>query len=220
AGEEYLHRINLTRSFYMSKYEITNAVWQAVTGKTLKLDGKAPEPDHPVVNVSWNDINKQFFTKLQKKAIGKMIFRLPTEAEWEYACRSGSRSVFYTGDTDKDLLDAGVCVIKGSKGPGKTGQLKANSWGIYDMHGNVSEWCLDNYDSKFYIQPGASGDNPVNTKASPFRVVRGGAWSLLPKHCRSAYRSYGHPENRYKSLGFRVVLAAPVQKKKTNLAEK
>jgi formylglycine-generating enzyme required for sulfatase activity len=184
--------------FYIGKYQITQAQWEAVMNKN---------PSHftydlalPVENVSWNDA-KQFCEKLSKMM--SKAYRLPSEAEWEYACRAGT-----TGDYAGDL-DAMAWHWNNSSG--KThpvGQKQPNAFGIYDMHGNVWEWCEDVWHANY---DGAPTDNSawLRNGASSGRVVRGGSWDYNKSVCRSAKRNYYYPPDaHYVNIGFRVVVGA------------
>ena len=176
AGE----RRRVERPFYMGRYPVTQAQYEAVMGKNPSC---FKGPNRPVEEVSWEDA-QAFCEKLSAKLNRK--FRLPSEAEWEYACRAGTTTRYYSGDGLDDLARAGW--FEGNSG-GEThpvGEKEPNAFGLYDMHGNVWEWC-------------AGAD-------SLGRVCRGGSWSIAPGNCRSAYRLRGIPVIRISSLGFRVSL--------------
>ncbi|NQT33963.1 formylglycine-generating enzyme family protein [bacterium] len=187
------HRVTL-RSFYMMTTEVTQKMWKAVMGDN---PSNWKGDNLPVENVSWNDI-QGFLRKLNDRYPGHN-YRLPTEAEWEYACRAGTTTRFYSGNRDSDL--SGVCWYKGNSGS-KThtvGQKRANSWGLYDMHGNVSEWCQD---QDCYW----SSSGPVqNSPGRSYRVLRGGCWYNTTGPCRSASRYRLPPGNSDDLYGFRVV---------------
>jgi formylglycine-generating enzyme required for sulfatase activity len=141
--------------------------------------------------------------------------RLPTEAQWEYACRAGTTTPFNTGDnltTDQANYDGNYPYKNYPKGEylqrtQPVGSYPPNGWGLYDMHGNVWEWCDDWYDSEYYEECKRQGtvENPVGPATGSYRVVRGGSWYDYAQGCRSAYRIYGTPGNRYYYLGFRLV---------------
>jgi formylglycine-generating enzyme required for sulfatase activity len=157
--------------------------------------------DWPVEQVSWNDA-QDYIRKLGAQS-GKG-FRLPTEAEWEYAARSGGKDEEYAGASDVDA----VAWHDGNSGR-KThpvAQKRANGLGLYDMSGNVYEWCQDWYDEEYYRN--SPRNNPQGPSSGSYRVARGGSWNYIAGDCRSANRSRDSPGGRYGSLGFRLVLAA------------
>ena len=179
--EKPIHKVAV-KPFHMGKYEVTQAQWKAVMGNN---PSKFKGDDLPVETVSWNDA--QEFCKKLSRMTGKK-YRLPTEAEWEYACRAGSTGKYCFGD-DESLLKDYAWYSKNSDGrTHPVGQKKPNAWGLYDMHGNVWEWCEDGYDEK----PG----------------LRGGSWDYDGGFCRSAYRDPYEPGFRDIAFGFRVVVAA------------
>jgi formylglycine-generating enzyme required for sulfatase activity len=187
ADEQPGHEVTLS-SFIIAKHEVTQAEW-------LKVMGENPSnfkgENLPVEQVSWEDC--QEFCE-------KTGFKLPTEAEWEYACRAGKEGA-YAG-TGK-LAEMGW---NGRKCGGIThpvGEKEPNDFGIYDMHGNVWEWCEDVFDEDFYSKPEATKKNPVCTSGSEARVSRGGGWVYDAWHCRSASRSGSHPSNSSELVGFR-----------------
>ena len=135
--------------------------------------------------------------------------RLPTEAEWEYACRAGSTGKYCFGDNDRTLRDYAWCAT--SSRPLKTrpvGQRKPNAWGLYDMHGNVCEWCQDWYHEDYYKR--SLEHDPKGPAIGNYGVVRGGSWISVPSNCRSAYRRRTTPTNHPSNFGFRVVLRGGV----------
>ncbi len=189
------HRVTISKSFYMGVYEVTQAQYQAVMGKN---PSKFKGVNRPVEKVSWN--NAVEFCKRLSRKTGK-TFRLPTEAEWEYACRGGTTSRFSFGNSDTSLS---AYAWYGSNSGNKThdvGQKKPNAFGLYEMHGNVWEWCNDwkgQYSS-------SSVTDPAGPVSGSYRVFRGGYWINSAGICRSANRSGGGPGRRSGSLGFRVV---------------
>jgi formylglycine-generating enzyme required for sulfatase activity len=185
------------RDFYMSKYQITQAQWKAVMGENPSYF--KGDPALPVENVSWNDA-KQFCKKLSKMT-GKH-YRLPNEAEWEYACRAGT-----TGDYAGDL-DAMAWIGKNSGSrTHPVGQKQPNAFGLYDMHGNVWEWCEDIWHDSYKGAP-TKGSAWLGGGNSKHRVLRGGSWYRLEDWCRSAFRNWGDPSSRSNSLGVRVIVSA------------
>ena len=193
--DETQHRVTLTEGFWLGKYEVTQAQWQAVMGSNpSEFEG----PNLPVENVSWEDC-QEFIARLSAEDEG--TFWLPTEAEWEYACRAGSRTSFCSGDSDSGL---GEYAWYGENSAGSThpvGQKRANAWGLHDMHGNVREWCEDWEES----YPSGPVRNPTGPSRGWDRVLRGGSWNHSARHCRSAARDDNTPNFRYSNLGFRVM---------------
>ena len=193
-------RVRITKGFYLGKYEVTQGEWQKVMGQN---PSKFKGSDRlPVEMVSWNDCQS-----FLGKAGGGL--RLPTEAEWEYACRAGTATRFNSGQriSTAQVNFSGICPGHRGPSPDKTavvGSYSVNGWGLYDMHGNVSEWCSDRYGADYY------GKSPVNDPKGPAdgerRVYRGGTWSSHPWHCRSAYRSGESPDCRDNDYGFRCAL--------------
>src|SRR5262249_46439600 len=148
----------------------------------------------PVEQVSWNEIHE--FLKILNSKSSKYNYRLPTEAEWEYACRAGS-----TEENVKDL-DASAWYNQTSIGKSHpVGQKSPNAWGLYDMLGNVMEWCEDWYGP----YTNAEAKDPKGPPSGSQKVFRGGAWSTFPEQCRSSFRSYNAPTFRLISIGFRLV---------------
>jgi formylglycine-generating enzyme required for sulfatase activity len=194
--ESPVHRVKISRDFEMGKCEVTQAQWQAVMGNN---------PSHfkgdnlPVEEVSWNDV--QEFIKKLNQADSKYQYRLPTEAEWEYACRAGT-----TGDYAGDIDAMAWYSSNSNNQTHPVGQKQANKWGLYDMHGNVWEWCQDWYDSNYYRQ--SPGADPKGPTAGTYRVFRGGCWRNLAGDCRAAHRGNDSPGNRYGNLGFRLLRTA------------
>jgi formylglycine-generating enzyme required for sulfatase activity len=195
SDEKPPHPVTLSRPFYMGKYEVTQAQWQAVMGGNpshFQGDDKLP-----VESVSWDDC-QEFCKKLSAKS-GKAV-RLPTEAEWEYACRAGSMGRFCFGDNDGGLGAYAWYTSNSDRKTHPVGQKKSNAWGLYDTHGNVWEWCADWYDK--YPGSGATSD----FFRQKCRVLRGGGWGNGPFNCRSAYRSWCGPDLRSSLYGLRVAL--------------
>ena len=192
-SDENQHLVTLS-AFKMSKNEITFAQYDLFCEKTgfeKPEDEGWGRGDRPVINVSWDDANA-FATW--------MGCRLPTEAEWEYACRAGTTSPFNTGSnltTDQANFDYHLEKTM------PVGSYPANAWGLHDMHGNVWEWCSDWYGD--YSIPAAK--NPTGPSTGSARVIRGGSWFNNAHICRSAYRINYGPSNRFNNMGFRLVVA-------------
>jgi len=197
--EKPAHEVTLTKPWYMCKHEVMQEQYQQVMGVN---------PSHfkgvnlPVEQVSWDNAT-EFCKKLSEKT--GMTIRLPTEAQWEFACRAGTTTTYYTGDADADL---GRAAWYDANSRGKThpvGQKAANAWGLHDMHGNVWEWCADWYEE---YRPGAVVD-PQGPGEGQYRVLRGGAWDGHPRGCRTSNRNGLDPDYRgCYFIGFRVVVVA------------
>jgi formylglycine-generating enzyme required for sulfatase activity len=195
-SEKPAHKVNITKPFYLAKYEVTQAQWRAVMGEDQSYyKGDA----NPVDSVSWNDC-QTFLSKLSEKA-GGVPFRLPTEAEWEYACRAGSTAKYSFGDSDSDLVNYAWYTANSGNTSHPVGEKKPNAWGLYDMHGNVWEWCQDWYAN----YPAGDVSDPQGPSSGHARVLRGGGWGVIEVGCRSAYRlSYDPAGSDYGRLGLRA----------------
>jgi formylglycine-generating enzyme required for sulfatase activity len=230
--EKPVHTVTLTNSYYMGKYEVTQALWKSVMGTNpsyFKGDSL------PVEEVCWYEA-VDFCNKLSDKdglarcyTISmngastlcdnrvtvtcdwtKKGWRLPTEAEWEYACKAGTSSDFYSGQLtnsscsplDNNLNSIAWYCGNASNKTHNVGGKTANNYGLYDMSGNVFEWCWDWFSSTYYS--GGAMTDPKGPSSGSYRVLRGGAWCNEAIYCRSAYRSYGYPYFRYNSSGFRI----------------
>lgn len=209
--KEIEHQVTISKPFYMQTTEITVKQWRAVMGERFFFKKKGTD-DMPVVRVSWQDaIN--FIEKLN--ALNGGVYRLPTEAEWEYACRAGTTSAYAWGKTincndamyANNTLNTDLCVsFVESKGlpadqPAPVKSYRSNAWGLYDMEGNAWEWCQDWY--------GPYGKDAVVDPRGPSagidRVRRGGSWYGPGTRCRCANRNLSNPANRYQTTGFRLV---------------
>ena len=214
-SNETQHQVTLTKGFWMMETEVTlgmfkafvddtgyeskgntpygkSAIWKQNSKYSWRNPGFRQDDNHPVTCVSWNDA-VEFCNWLSKKT-GQNI-TLPTEAQWEYSCRAGTTGA-YAGNLDE------MAWYKGSSGTHPVGTKKPNAWGLYDMHGNVWEWCADWYDKKYPI---GSVTDPTGPSEGSYRVIRGGGWSFCGGICRSALRLYYIPEFRGYGLGFRCV---------------
>lgn len=193
------HRVEISRGFWMGKYPVTQDQYQRVMGSN---PSQFKGGNLPVECVSRNDA-KSFCEKLNQNRPSdtpeNYVFRLPTEAEWEYACRAGTTTAYYFGDDSDRLGEYAWFFNNSGRRTQPVGSKKPNDWGLFDMHGNVWEWCED---SKRSYTSSAQTD-PVGVGSS--RVLRGGSCNSPPRNCRSANRYYGNPRNF--SIGFRVVLA-------------
>ncbi|MEA2099437.1 MAG: formylglycine-generating enzyme family protein [Campylobacterota bacterium] len=212
SDEKPLHKVTIAYDFYMGKYEVTFKEYDKFCDATNR---KKPDDrgwgrgDRPVINVSWHDAKA--YTKWLSKKEGK-TYRLPTEAEWEYAARAGTNTKYSFGDSDSSL-DSYAWYYKNSYNKGKShadygthkvGEKKPNQWGLYDMHGNVWEWCEDWYKDSYKNTPKDGTDN--NSGSQNYKVLRGGSWYYSSNFLRSAFRNRNFPSNTVNGNGFRVVL--------------
>ena len=220
AGGGYFEHTVTLDGFKMSATEITQGQYKSVMGENPSdFIGN----NLPVETVSWYDAVK-FCNRLSDKAglercysestfecdFSRSGFRLPTEAEWEYACRAGTETMFYTGNnissddtTSTDLDRAGWYYGNSNKQTHPAGQKEPNAFGLYDMHGNVWEWCNDWYNRGYYTNSPIK--NPCGPSPSSARVLRGGSWFYNASYCHSAFRNRTPPSNTSYNLGFRVV---------------
>ncbi|MHC4574118.1 MAG: SUMF1/EgtB/PvdO family nonheme iron enzyme [Planctomycetota bacterium] len=200
--EQPVHRVTISKPFYMSATEVTNAQYEQFDPSHRKFRGRkglSNEDDEAVVNVSWHDA--MAFCKWLSRKEGRP-YRLPTEAQWEYACRAGTTTRFNTGDTlPKVYHKAQKHKSRPDKVSTRIGVTPPNAWGLHDMHGNVEEWCYDWYGP---YEPGQQTD-PVGRKTGLWKVVRGGSHNVYPKSLRSANRMSTLPEDKHWLIGFRVV---------------
>ena len=195
--EKPTHRVTLTNDYYIGKYEVTQALWKAVMGNN---PSEYKGDNLPVEKVSWNDC-QEFLSKLNR--ITGKTFRLPTEAEWEYAARGGNKSRGYQYSGSNNFLD--VAWFKDNSGS-KThavGTKQPNELGIYDMSGNVLEWCQDWYGA----YSSSSQVNPTGANSGSSRMIRGGCWISGARGCRSSYRYDCTPGYRRNGVGLRLVLS-------------
>ncbi len=197
-GETPSHRVCVDKPFYLGETEVTQRQWEDVMGNN---PSKSKVEDKPVDRVSWNDV-QEFIQKLNAKE-GGTFFRLPTEAEWEYAARAGSESDFCFGDNESSLATYAWFGNLGYKGtPHEVAQKKTNDWGLYDMHGNVWEWVQDWYDGTYYSNSPAN--NPTGPETGKYRVYRGGSYIGKASNLRSAVRFSALPTTRTHDVGFRL----------------
>jgi len=228
---ETRHEVTITRSFDIGVYEVTQAEYIVVMTGTPDFRNRAAfnrdrggSLDHPMENVEWKNavtFCKRLSARSQEKAAGRK-YRLPTETEWEYACRAGSQTAFHTGDSLASVqanFNGKYPYGDAEKGrylrkTAKVGSYKPNAFGLYDMHGNVAEWCADFYDPEYYDN--SPEENPlgppvgvVSTSFGGFYMVaRGGSWVDDARACRTAYRYRAMPATQYRLIGFRVVCEA------------
>ena len=208
--EEKLHRVRITKPFYIGTTEVTQAQWERIMGTSKFWEGwnrARVGADYPALNLDWKNAT-EFCQKLSAKE--GVSYRLPTEAEWEYACRAGSTSRFCFGDDEIRLNDhawwgnsLGNPELKNEEYAHRAAQKKPNAWGLYDMHGNVWEWCQDWFDEEYYMN--SPVEDPTGPKSGITRVLRGGSWVVPSRSCRSATRGRDEPSKRTIGFGFRVV---------------
>ena len=215
-GDERQHEVVISEPFYVAKYELTMGLYQSLMDED-KSDFKGCGKRCPVNKLTWYEA-VEFCNRLSKREglepayriEGKSVtwdrtskgYRLPTEAEWEYACRAGTTTEYNTGDTKDDLKRAGWFKGNSITSVHRVGQKEPNAWGLYDMHGNVWEWCWDWYDKEGY------SDREVVDPSGPDkgldRVTRGGSYGDIHLHCRSSLRANGDPNIRRSTMGMRV----------------
>ena len=233
-AEEVLHAVTITKSFYMGVYEVTQAEFREVMGagerdlKPFFDSRRGGGPDHPMEVMLWKGAEafcKKLSARPEEVAAGRK-YRLPTEAEWEYACRAGTKTAFHFGDTlssreanfNGNYPYGGAEKGKYLRVTAKVGSYEPNAFGLHDMHGNVAEWCADWYDPKGYAN--AEDEDPLGPPFGAhsddygnfYLVVRGGSWLDDARACRSAYREKAMHRNTYKLIGFRVVCEVESEK--------
>ncbi|HEY3320647.1 MAG TPA: SUMF1/EgtB/PvdO family nonheme iron enzyme [Planctomycetota bacterium] len=226
--EKPVHKVQISKPFYMGKYPVTIAQfrafvdamkfqteaekagnrgytwdngWKEVSGVNWMKPNFPQEDNHPVCLVTWSDA--QEFCKWAAKKTGRNAC-LPTEAQWEYAGRAGTTTKFNTGDKDSDLEQAGWCTNNSGMRTHPVGQKKPNSWGLYDMLGNVLQWVQDNFNDKYYAD--SPPVDPKGPASGGDRVLRGGSWSNRASDCGSARRYWISPGRRNPDIGFRLAL--------------
>ena len=199
--EQPIHTVHIGRPFYMGKYEVTQAQWQAVMGKNPSyVKGNL---QYPVDNVSWRQVQR-FIRQLNKQETGEH-YRLPTEAEWEYAARTASTMVFSFGDDASQLGLYAWYAETARDSPQPVGKLRPNAWGLHDAHGNVWEWVQDRYGT----YPARPVVNPQGPSSGSARVFRGCSWLSPAVQCRTAKRVSLMPRDRSRGVGFRLVRELP-----------
>ena len=205
SNEQPVHQVTISRGFYLGKYEITQGQWKSVmsTSPWLGWEDMRVDDRNPAAYISWNDM--QMFIQVLNKAAGDSLYRLPTEAEWEYACRAKTNSLWSFGDDrnqwgDYAWYDENARDV-GEKYAHQVGTKLPNPWGLYDMHGNVWEWCQDWYG------PYSNGSkvDPFGPAAGIARVGRGGCFYDNARTARSAFRNRSEPDLRYGIIGARLL---------------
>jgi formylglycine-generating enzyme required for sulfatase activity len=201
---ETQHQVSISNWYYLGRYEVTQGQYEEVMGNN---PSKFKGAKNPVETVSWEDA-VSFCTKLsevpEEKAAGR-VYRLPTEAEWEYACRAGSTTAFGSGDSAESLEEFAWFGENPEDKHHPVGEKKPNRWGLYDMHGNVFEWCHD----LFASYPTGAATDPQGHSGGSLRTYRGGSWFGVADGCRSASRNWYEASFRSSYIGFRVALTLP-----------
>ncbi len=207
-----IHKVEITKGFWMGQYEVTQEQYEKIMGEN---PSSFKGSNNPVETVSWNHAT-EFCKKLSERE--GMKYSLPTEAQWEYAARAGTSTKYSFGDDENELYKYGNYCDKSNTGgygwqdknhddeydkTAPVGSLKPNPWGLYDMHGNVFEWCMDYGDDNAYSKH--NKQDPVYLQSTASRVRRGGSWNNSPRYCRSAYRYWDAPGFAGLNIGFRVV---------------
>ncbi|HEX3044189.1 MAG TPA: formylglycine-generating enzyme family protein [Bacillota bacterium] len=212
------HQVTLTHPFYLGQTEVTQAQWRQIMGSNPST---FKDPKLPVDSVSWNECQR-FLKKLNEKTGRK--FALPTEAQWEYACRAGTTTRWYFGDDEALAGDYAWCVVNSDGKTHPVGKKKPNPWGLYDMSGNLWEWCADWYADHYAstelgagVSAGSGAGVSTGTGAGPAidpkgpatgtsRVLRGGSWGDSPGGLRTAYRNCIGPDGGHNGTGLRIVM--------------
>jgi uncharacterized protein (TIGR02996 family) len=193
------HLVKLTHSFWLGTQPVTQKQWWALTRKWAS---RFTGDNRPVERVSWTDC-QDYCTRLGQRT--GLRFRLANEAEWEWACRAGTTTAYYTGEGLDAVKQAGWCSYDGVSGSARetrpVGKFLPNGWGLFDLHGNVAEWCSD-----WWGPYQADEEAPTGSSSGIFRVQRGGGWASPPDNCRSDYRSCDLPHSRQNSFGCRLAL--------------
>jgi formylglycine-generating enzyme required for sulfatase activity len=206
-AEKPQHRVRITRPFYLGKYPVTQEQWDAVMGgqATTGDDHHFKGLKNPVDTVSWQNC-QEFLEQLNRRPGNPgEKFQLPTEAQWEYACRAGSSTKYCYGDEESRLGEYAWYDDNSEHKTHPVGEKKPNAWGLYDVHGNIWQWCEDRFGGGYYAK--SPVDDPPGPAAGSDRALRGGAWGSYARSCRSSSRLALTPMYRDENLGFRVARA-------------
>ena len=201
ASEHPQHKVRISKGFWLGRTEVTQGQWESIMGAT-RNPSSSVNMQFPVDGVSWHDC-QEFIGRLNAKAGDEGRFRLPTEAEWEYACRAGTNGLWYSGISAQDIIRHAWCHDNSASTAAQVGILKSNPWGLYDMLGNVAEWCADWHSDDYYARSRTS--NPLGPRSGLFRVVRGGSYRDKPDGCRCGKRGLCGPTFSHEGLGLRLV---------------
>ena len=197
-NEHPRHKVSISKEFQMLKFEVKQAQWEEVMGSN---PSSFSGDNNPVERVSWND-SQSFISRLNKLD-HDYAYRLPTEAEWEYASRAGSNTTYSYGNDSAQLKEYAWYVYDSNDRTHPVGQKQPNAWGLYDMHGNVWEWCQDWFDRDYYEN--SPNTDPQGPASGYSRILRGGSWSHDADICRSANRHHQPPIFGHNNYGFRLV---------------
>ena len=199
-NETPLHKVTISKPFYLGKYQVTQEQWEAVMGNN---PSRFKGPKHPVDSVSWND-TQEFIKRLNAKERHNR-YRLPTEAEWEYAARAGTTTAYFFGDDSSALSGYAWYFGSSDSASHPVGQKPPNAWGLHDVHGNVFELTHDWFGGRYYAD--SPKTDPKGPSSGAGRVARGGSWSYNAESARSAYREFIMPDSRGGDVGFRLALS-------------
>ena len=194
SNENPVHQVQITRSFYLGRYEVTQAQWATKMGSNpSSFQGYADSANRPVEQVNWNTV---------QSFLSATSMRLPTEAEWEYACRAGTSTAFCNGSSDDNTIGTLAWFSANASQTRAIGQKPANDLGLFDIVGNVSEWVVDWYSGTYYLT--SPTQDPLGPSSGSSKLVRGGSWTLGSKPLRSSHRGWVAPTFANSDLGFRV----------------
>lgn len=203
ADEQPVHEVTISQDFYLSKFEVTQGWWETLMGDN---PSRFRDPWRPVENVSWADV-QDFIQKLNEREDGAH-YRLPTEAEWEYAVRAGSRTTYHFGDAPNQLRKYAWYSVNAEGRTWPAARKRSNPHGLHDVYGNVWEWVHDAYDPDYYATSPSVDPRADDVRASA-RVIRGGGWHSVTSDMRSANRGWARPGVRFDHVGFRLVREIP-----------
>jgi serine/threonine-protein kinase len=207
SNESPEHKVTISKPFFIGAFQITQGQFKRVMGQNpshFNIKNRGSD-EHPVETVSWHDARAfcNWLSALDTELMEGQYYRLPTEGEWEYACRSGCRGSYSFGHDSATLQSFGWFRDNAGGMTQATGQLCPNSWGLYDMHGNVWEWCADFYKGRYYEE--SEKEDPRGPATGRYRVIRGGSWFNEARFCRSTHRSRHLPTETSRLIGFRIV---------------